>query len=220
MTLVITVSIVPETYAFFTYCVAGGLFGYHRQPVKKLWLLLLPVIVFFLLAIGFWFASFQWNSPAAQTFKDNWALFAQMGSTFQGLGSLFVAIAVGVSFITYNESSKRLLQTAQLEAQNLSALQKQAAASVLMAKVDSLTSRLQGYEAQIAMIRAQTDNSMTVARRTEENSDVRRMRGEQHHLYLQLDRVLDDLKVGTQDNVPPAGSYSDPFAESEQSQSG
>ena len=134
-----------------------------------------------------------------------------MGSTFQGLGSLFVAIAVGVSFITYNESSERLLETAKIQAENLKVLQRQAAADLLTAKVHSLTSRLQGYEEQIGMVRARSSSSMTPERRTEENSDVVRMRTEQDKLYRQLDRILDDLKIGTKVDPPPDGTYADPF---------
>jgi hypothetical protein len=181
------------------------------EAVKTLWLLLLPVLLFCLLAVGFWVASFYVSSPNSQAFKDNWVLYAQMGSTFQGLGSLFVSLAVGVSFITYNESSKRLLETAKVQAESLKLLQTQAAASVLTAQIQSLTARLQGYEEQIGMIRSRNANSMTPERRTEENAGVQRMRSEQDKLYRQLDRVLDDLKIGTKADVPPEGTYSNPF---------
>ena len=61
------------------------------------------------------------------------------------------------------------------------------------------------------MVRARNMSSMTAERRTEENPDVSRMRQEQNRLYLQLDRILDDLKIGTKAAVPPEGTYSDPF---------
>jgi len=179
--------------------------------VKKLWLLLLPVALFAILAFAAWDASLHQNFPGTQPFKDNWVLFAQMGSTFQGLGTLFVAIAVGVSFITYNESSERLLETAKLQTKNLGVLQRQAAAELITAKVHGLTSRLQGYEEQIEMVRAKYANSMTAENRTENDADVSRMRSEQDKLYRQLDRILDDLKIGTKTEVPPEGTYSDPL---------
>jgi hypothetical protein len=132
--------------------------------VKKLWLLLLPVALVVVIAFVSWNASLHQNFPNMQRFRDNWALFAEMGSAFQGLGTLFVAIAVGVSFITYNESSERLLETAKIQTENLEVLQRQAAAELITAKVHGLTSRLQGYEEQIGMIRARNSNSMTPER--------------------------------------------------------
>lgn len=55
-------------------------------------------------------------------------------------------------------------------------------------------------------------NSMSPERRTEEDAGVLRMRNEQDKLYHQLDRILDDLKIGTKAAVPPEGTYADPFA--------
>ena len=187
---------------------------------------LIPIGLFALLAFGCWIASLYLNAPTDQTFKNNWILFSQMGNTFQGLGTLFVAIAVAVAFITYsaqlnqfalqqkqaNEAGKQLLETVKLQSENLKIHERQADADLLVAKVHSLTSRIQGYEAQIAMVRATMTGSMIAERRTEEDQGVKRMRSEQHHLYLQLDRVLDDLKIGTKAEVPPAGTYGDPFA--------
>ena len=197
------------------------------ERVRKRWLLLLiPVGSFGLLALGCWWANTNLNAPTEQAFKDNWILYSEMGSTFQGLGTLFLSIAVGVSFVTYsaqldqfalqqkqaNESSSQLLEAAKLQTENLKILQRQAAADLIRAKVSSLDTRLEGYEAQIAMLRARNMNSMSAERRTEEDSTVSRMRVEQDKLYRQLDRILDDLQVGTKAEVPAAGTYGDPFA--------
>jgi hypothetical protein len=62
------------------------------------------------------------------------------------------------------------------------------------------------------MVRARNMQSMTPERRTEESEDGSRMRNEQDKLYRQLDRILDDLKIGTKVDPPPEGTYADPFA--------
>ncbi len=190
-----------------------------RKIVLPLLLFILPVVLFAALAYTAWIASFQIAFPTTAPFKDNWPLFAFMGSAISGIGTLFIALAVGVSLVTYSsqleqakETSRQLLETALIQTSNLDVLQRQAAAALLTAQIQGLTSRLQGYEGQVGMVRARSSNSTSVERRTEENSDVSRMRGEQHKLYLQLDRILDDLKIGTKAEVPTEGTYSDPFA--------
>jgi hypothetical protein len=201
----------------------ANIVGIMRKP----WLLFLPIAVFALLSVACWVGSFYLSTPQEQVFKNNWMLFSQMGSTFQGLGTLFVALVVGVSFVTYSiqldqfalqqtqakETSSQLLETTRLQSENLKIRERQAATDLLIAKVHSLTSRIQGYEAQIAMVRATVTGSMMAERRTEEDQGVKRMRSEQHHLYLQLDSILNGLKIGTMDEIPPEETYADPFGE-------
>ncbi len=109
------------------------------------------------------------------------------------------------------ETSEQLLKTAKIQEENLRTLQRQATASLLTAQIQGLTSRVQGYNERIQMHRAKKMNSMSAERRTEDDADVSRMRNERDKLYRQLDRILGDLKIGTTVDVPPEGTYCNPF---------
>ena len=189
-----------------------------RKYLFPILIFVLPLAMFALLVSAAWTASFQATLPDTLTFKDNWLLFGTMGNAFSGIGTLFVALAVGVSLVTYfsqlkqaEETRKQLLEAATIQAKTVEQLQKQAQAATLAARIQSLTSRLQGYEEQIGMIRGRNANSMSAERKTEDDANVQRMRMEQNKLYQQLDRILDDLRIGTKAEIPREGTYSDPF---------
>jgi hypothetical protein len=187
------------------------------------------MVLFIAIAMLVGEASLNVALPGSPKFKEFWELLAAIGNTLSGIGTLFLSLAVGASFVTFfaqfwqlgiqqrqaDESSKQLLRTAEIQAENLKVLQRQAEAALLTAKIQGLTSRIEAYEDQInietAMIR---DSRVMVA---ESAGLVPRMRGEQDKLLWQLNRILDDLKVGTGDDVPPAGTYSDPFVPSKPS---
>ena len=90
--------------------------------------------------------------------------------------------------------------------ETLALLDIQAKYSLLTAKIQSLTSRIQGYEAQINMVAQRR----TFRESIEDQQSIQRMRGEQHRLYEHLDCILNDLKIGTKDPLPSPGTYSIP----------
>jgi hypothetical protein len=172
--------------------------------VSTLILFFLPVLLFFAIAVLVGEASLNVALPGTSKFKEFWELLGSIGNTLSGIGTLFLALAVGASFVTFfaqfwqlglqqqqvKESREQLLETAKIQAENLKVLQRQAAAALLATQNQRLTSRLQGYEEQIGMFRARTMNSMSAERRTEDDPNVSRMRNEQDKLCRQLDRIL------------------------------
>jgi hypothetical protein len=157
-------------------------------------------------------------------FRKIWELLAAIGSTLAGVGTFFIALTLGASFLTLAAQSEQLAlqkreveqsrielaKAAETQAATLRLLETESRSMLLTAKIHSLTSRLQGYDEQIHMVKAM--NPIPDKGYLEVLDDVRRMRNEQDKLYRQLDRILDDLRIGTKADVPPEGTYSDPFA--------
>jgi hypothetical protein len=158
-------------------------------------------------------------------FREVWERLAAVGTTLAGVGTFFIALTLGASFLTLaaqseqltlqkrelEESRAELIKAAEIQAKTLGLLEAESRASMLTAKIQSLNTRLRGYEEQIGMIRARNAYSMSPESRTESDPHVSRMRSEQDTLYRQLDRILDDLKIGTKAEIPPEGTYSDPL---------
>src|ERR1700704_4476483 len=108
-------------------------------------------------------------------FRKIWELLALIGGTLAGVGTFFIALTLGASFLTLaaqsdqltlqkrelEESRAELLKAAEIQAKTLSLLEAESRASMMTAQIQSLTSRLQGYEEQIGMVRAKYANSMT-----------------------------------------------------------
>jgi hypothetical protein len=196
-----------------------------RAPfVSALVLFILPGLLFVAIAMLVAQASLKVALPGTSEFKAFWELLGSIGDTLSGIGTLFLALAVGASLATFftqflqlglqqqqaKESREQLLETVKIQAENLKVLERQAAAALLAAQIQSLTSRFQVYEGQIGMVRARAMNSMTAERRTEEDPNVLTMRDEQEKLSGELDRILKDLK--TKLDPPPKGTSADPFA--------
>jgi hypothetical protein len=124
--------------------------------VSTLILFFLPVLLFFAIAVLVGEASLNVALPATSKFKEFWELLGSIGNTLSGIGTLFLALAVGASFVTFfaqfwqlglqqqqaKESREQLLETAKIQAENLKVLQRQAAAALLATQIQSLTSRL------------------------------------------------------------------------------
>ena len=77
-------------------------------------------------------ASLKVALPGTPKFKEFWELLAAIGNTLSGIGTLFLAFAVGASFVTFfaqfwqlglqqrqaEESGKQLLRTAECRGQS------------------------------------------------------------------------------------------------------
>ena len=84
-------------------------------------------------------ASLNIALPGTTKFKEFWELLASIGNTLSGIGTLFLALAVGASFVTFfaqfwqlglqqqqaKESREQLLETAKIQGDNLKVLQKE-----------------------------------------------------------------------------------------------
>jgi hypothetical protein len=189
-------------------------------------LLLIPGILFVTFFALLAFCTVLVAGSDFDRFREVWDRLASVGNTLAGVGTFFIALTLGASFLTLasqseqlnlqrrelEQSREELAKAAEAQAETLRLLNRQSDSALLAAKIHGLTSRLQGYAEQIAMVRARNMQSMTPERRTEESEDGSRMRNEQDKLYRQLDRILDDLKIGTKVDPPPEGTYADPFA--------
>lgn len=188
-------------------------------------ILLIPGILFVTFFVLLVVCTFGIAGSDFDRFREVWERLAAAGGTLAGVGTFFIALTLGASFLTLaaqseqltlqkrelEESRTELLKAAEIQAKTLSLLEAESRASMLTAKIQSLTSRLQGYEAQIERFKALhlLDREGLVER---DNADVKRMRGEQDHLYKQLDSFLNGLRIGTMDPVPSPETYSDPFS--------
>ena len=97
--------------------------------ISTLVLFLLPVLLFFAIAMLVGEASLKVALPGTPKFKEFWELLAAIGNTLSGIGTLFLAFAVGASFVTFfaqfwqlglqqrqaEESGKQLLRTAECQ---------------------------------------------------------------------------------------------------------
>jgi hypothetical protein len=98
-----------------------------------------------------------------------------VGATLAGVGTLFIALTLGASFLALRAQSEQLIlqqqelsesraqlkEAADIQAKTLANLERQAQSALLTAEIHGLASRLEGYEAQIKMVVTTTGYNTT-----------------------------------------------------------